>query len=96
MLVDYHAAALRELNEITSYYEWQLPNLGLDFLDALERALSLVAENPHLGAVYHRSFRRISLQRFPFAVFYLVERDVIRVMAVAHQRRMPDYWSKRR
>ena len=68
MLVDYHAAALRELNEITSYYEWQLPNLGLDFLDELERALSLVAENPHLGAVYHRSFRRVLLQRFPFAV----------------------------
>lgn len=96
MLVDYHAAALRELNEITSYYEWQLPNLGLDFLDELESVLSLVAENPHLGAIHHRSFRRVLLQRFPFAVFYLVEGDVIRVMAVAHQRRMPGYWSKRR
>jgi len=54
MLVAYHAAALRELSEITNYYEWQLPNLGLDFLNELERALSLVAENGNgLGLRYY-------------------------------------------
>lgn len=65
MIVAYHSAALRELNEIASYYERQLPNLGMDFLDELERVELVVAEYPQIGAVYHRSFRRVLLQRFP-------------------------------
>jgi len=34
--------------------------------------------------------------RFPYAVLYSIVGDQIRVMAVAHDRRRPFYWSGRR
>lgn len=96
MIIAYHSAALRELTEIAHYYEQRLPNLGSDFLDELDHVLSVVLENPHIGVVFNTPFRRILLQRFPFAVFYLVDNDFIRVVAIAHQHRKPGYWKSRR
>jgi hypothetical protein len=35
------------------------------------------------------------MRRFPFNVLYQVLPDEIRVIAIAHQRRKPDYWKSR-
>ena len=48
----FHPAASRELVEIAVYYDRELPGLGSDFLNELDRVLSLLAENPQLGAVF--------------------------------------------
>jgi hypothetical protein len=40
-------------------------------------------------------FRRYLLHKFPFSVVYLERPDFIEVIAVAHHRRKPGYWSKR-
>jgi hypothetical protein len=39
--------------------------------------------------------RAMSVGRFPFAVYFLVEHDVISIIAVAHQSREPYYWRNR-
>lgn len=35
------------------------------------------------------------LIRFPYSILYVIEPDRIRVVAVAHQKRRPGYWSYR-
>lgn len=39
--------------------------------------------------------RRFLLKRFPFALPYLVLEDLVVVLAIAHERRQPQYWLKR-
>jgi hypothetical protein len=39
--------------------------------------------------------RKFVLQRFPFNIFYLSRETEIVVVAVAHQKRRPGYWSSR-
>ena len=36
------------------------------------------------------------LKRFPYSVFYEVTGNIVTILAVAHHRRRPDYWHKRR
>ena len=92
----FHPAASRELVEIAVYYDRELPGLGSDFLNELDRVLSLLAENPQLGAVFEPPFRRALMQQFPFSVYYAVESNRIKVMAIAHQSRKQGYWTGRR
>lgn len=35
------------------------------------------------------------VKRFPYGVYYLVEGEVLLVLAVAHSRREPHYWADR-
>jgi hypothetical protein len=42
------------------------------------------------------SVRRFLLKRFPFAIVYEVVSSDIQILAVAHARRRPQYWKKRR
>lgn len=43
------------------------------------------------GAATHR----LVLDRYPFTVFYRPTDDGVMVIAVAHQRRRPNYWKSR-
>jgi hypothetical protein len=38
---------------------------------------------------------RVRPQRFPFNIFYLPGESEIVIVAVAHQKRRPDYWFSR-
>jgi hypothetical protein len=44
---------------------------------------------------YRNGIRLAQFRRFPFALPYLIEEDHIWVVAVADQRRKPQYWSRR-
>jgi len=70
--------------------------LGEAFIAEFERSALLLARQPQLGAVWRGNVRRLPLRRFPYTIVYIVDGDSIRVLAVAHQRRKPGFWSGRR
>jgi hypothetical protein len=76
------------------FYERQERGLGKYFLDALISDVdSLAASSGVHSSVfgYHRSLSR----RFPFAIYYRVEENVVRVRAILDCRRNPS-WIQRR
>jgi plasmid stabilization system protein ParE len=95
MQLTFHAEADAEVTEAARFYELQVENLGLSFLDALDAALEKIEARPKAFALVGREVRRATLRRFPYSVFYVVEPDRIRVIAVAHQKRRPNYWRAR-
>lgn len=95
MSTEFHPAALQELIDSARYYESRLPGLGIDFKSEVDRALDLLSENPDIGVVVEAPYRRLLLDRFPFAVIYRTRESTLRVLAVAHQRRRPGYWKGR-
>lgn len=96
-MIDYRflLPAEEEMTEVSRFYEATSTGLGIDFLDDLQRALNSVRESPLLGPEVGGRFRRVLLHRFPFSIIYPIEADAILVVAVAHQRRRPDYWRHR-
>lgn len=83
------------MTEASLSYEAASTNLGDDFLDDVQRVIDALCESPLLGPGIGGKFRRALLHRFPFSLIYSVESDGILIVAVAHQRRRPDYWRNR-
>jgi len=71
------------------------PTVADAFLLELDAAIASIAEGPSRWPRIHGRFRRYLLHKFPFSVVYLERPDFIEVIAVAHHRRKPGYWSKR-
>ena len=99
MRVEILDAALDEASDAAAYYGLEVPGLGDDFLAELDRAIIAIGEQPEtwprLGRVRQRIVRRFLLSRFPYSVVYLLNDDQALVVAVAHGRRRPRYWTGR-
>lgn len=92
-----HTDAAAELLETFDYYERLRPGLGREFRLEFETALGKIRQNPKLYAAEDESgIRRCPLRRFPYTLVYLNLEDHIWLAAVAHQRKRPGYWKRRR
>lgn len=76
------------------FYEEQSPGLGSYFLDSLFADIDSLLLYAGVHRKVYGSHRYIA-NRFPFAIYYRVETDVIRVRAVIDCRRKPT-WIRRR
>ena len=95
--VRFHPDARAELLDAATYYEGQAAGLGGQFVDEAHRVVDVLAASPGLGApvVGERALRRWPFHRFPYYVIYRSVGDSLVVLAVAHERRRPRYWSGR-
>ena len=90
------ADAEYELIESARYYAREAnAELGQAFLSEFERSVELLLEHPKFGAVWRGATRRLPLRRFPYSIVYELREDEVRVIAVAHQRRRPGFWTGR-
>jgi toxin ParE1/3/4 len=92
--------AKRELAAAIAWYEQRREGLGREFLAELDALLAAVARDPARFPPYPRvdpelGVRRALPRRFPYAVAFMDLGSVIRVIAVAHERRRPGYWMGR-
>jgi toxin ParE1/3/4 len=92
-----HSQARAELDEAMAFYEQQQAGLGLDLQRAVEQAIGRIQQHPQLGAPYKATELRHSIvRRFPYIIFYAELEEAIWIVAVAHGKRRPDYWRRRR
>lgn len=88
--------AQREFLDAISEYEKILPGLGRRFKEEMDRSLSWITDQPELYHPRPGSHRRINLRVFPYYIAYVVRRQTLWVLAVAHASRKPLYWISRR
>jgi len=93
--VEFFPAAEQELIEASEHYEAQLQGLGNEFLLEVERVSAVLVELVSLGEKLDSIHRRLPLRRFPYALIFRRDAEIIRIVAVAHRRRRPGYWSPR-
>ena len=92
-----HSAARAELDDAMEFYENRAQGLGLDLQARIEHAVAEIRRTPETWPVHKGGgFRKYFTERFPFTVFYMILPECIWIVAIAHGRRRPDYWSKRR
>jgi plasmid stabilization system protein ParE len=93
--VRFLGAARAELRRAVDRYDAQVPGLGDEFADEVKHSVRSIVANPESGSPYLAGTRRMLVRRFPFAVVYRADEQQIVVVALAHHRRRPDYWTRR-
>ncbi len=86
-----------ELGEAVDWYEARRAGLGVEFLETVRSALLRIQRAPHQLATWtvsKREYRRLVLQRFPYAILFTCDDEDVTIVAVAHARRKPGYWLK--
>ena len=76
-----------DLRAARDWYEAQRAGLGSAFLVEVRRALELLTEHPERRPIYYRNFRRLLTRRFPYKLFYVLEKDRVVVFRILHAQR---------
>jgi hypothetical protein len=86
-----------ELFAAAAWYDDQREGLGGELLDAVDEALVRIGERPTSFARdrFDDRARRALVSRFPYAVVFVMQEEQIRVVAFAHAKKLPGYWTTR-
>jgi toxin ParE1/3/4 len=95
MPVSFHPAAAAEVERAQAWYEERSVFAAAGFLQELTRAVHRIRSAPERHPAADHRTRRILLERYPFSVVYLIRRDEVIIIAVAHHKRRPGYWADR-
>lgn len=84
-----------DLEDAYNWYEQQSRGLGSEFIRVVDASLANIQLNPLAYPLIYKQVRRKLVRRFPYAIFYLVNKDTIAIIAVFHAQRDPKQWQKR-
>jgi toxin ParE1/3/4 len=71
------------------WYERKAPGLGEGFLRVFYACSEELTRNPQIYPKVHKEFRRRLLRRFPYAIYFRIEGDLVVVFGLFHCARDP-------
>ncbi len=89
--VTFHPKAEDEYTEASKWYEQKQEGHGLKFEKAIDNKIRRIQSNPYLFSENKRSYRQVSVRKFPFVIvyrYYIRKRDVF-ISAIYHTSRNP-------
>lgn len=89
-------AADLDVEAAFAWYQNERAGLGSEFLDELRVAYGRIGDGPLKYRELRSGIRRTLLRRFPYAVYFSVEAELVVVLAVLHVHRDPAAWQVRR
>ena len=95
MKYSFHPHAEKELEEIENHYDSIREELGDRFRDEIQMTISRILKFPNGWQPLSTVVRRCRLKNFPYGIIYRVKPQEIRLLAVMHHHREPDYWTYR-
>ena len=84
-----------DLQSAFDHYEDKVEGLGREFILTIDGSLTTVSQFPEMARLYHKTIRRLVVNRFPYGIFYAVEGQRIVVHAVLDLRQDPQNIRKR-
>lgn len=91
----FHPAAAREIEEARDWYGERSLSAEQGFLADLNHAVEQVLAAPLRWPRYKAKTRRYVFRQYPYSLIYRTADDLVRVLAVAHDSRRPQYWLHR-
>jgi hypothetical protein len=96
-----HREARREVRRTVAWYEDKREGLGGRFFLAVDARITQVAQGKLPGMTVllptaARDIRKVRVKGFPFLLYFEKRGDECVVLAIAHMKRRPGYWLRRR
>ncbi len=88
-------SAKEDLKEGFTFYELQERGLGSYFLESIFSDIESLKLFAGIHSIHFGKYHRLLSKRFPFAIYYRIEENEVRVYAVLDCRRDPAWLRKR-
>jgi plasmid stabilization system protein ParE len=85
-----------EIEAAFEWYENERPGLGVEFLDELRATFNRIGDGPLKYRKLRAGIRRALLRRFPYAIYFAIDVEIVVVVAVLHASRDPAQWQRRK
>ena len=93
--VRFHPEAAEEVQAVSDRYRERSADAAAGFIAELNYAIERVAELPETWPSYKANTRRFIFRIYPFSLVYRIAENEIEIVAVAHFKRKPGYWTSR-
>ncbi len=93
--IQFTKEAVFDIEEIVFWYEDQREGLSYDFELCLEAGINEIQRTP---SVFQKRYKEVKIRfinRFPYGIHYIVNDEIITIIAVFHTSRSPSNWVKR-
>jgi len=84
--------------QVINWYEKILSKLAQEFNEEVSHKVQNIVEKyPKIAKNVHKNARKLSLNRFPYNLIYVVDdvRKEVRILAIVHDKRDPKVWRNR-
>jgi len=81
-----------EIAQATDWYLRQSWRAANGFRENVDAALHTIERNPEQYQVVYRQTRRVLLETYPYALFYVVTSAEVTVISCFHTSRDPNLW----
>ena len=87
--------AIQDMTEGFAWYEDKRVGLGVEFLNEVDEYFNKIAQNPEQYQS-HQSQRIAIMFRFPYKIVFEIEKEIIVIYSVYHDKRDPEKLSDRK
>jgi plasmid stabilization system protein ParE len=95
--VEFHPDAVSEAEAAIDWYAQRSELAPVALLDELTEAVETIVSAPRRWPLLDSNCHRMPLFRFPYFIIYREKSpDLIQIVALAHAKRKPGYWHKRK
>jgi len=94
MTIQLLPTAESEIADGMDYYNEVQSGLGYEFALEVKKGLLRISSFPNAWPIFQDSIRITHLKRFPYAILYEVQTNVLVVFAVMHLKQNPKTWEK--
>ncbi len=87
--------AQADISSAVRWYQRTDPTQAFRFMLEIRATQRRIEQFPYQFPVVKGTYRRALLKRFPYFMFYSLDKDHVSIMAVVHQRRADIIWMDR-
>lgn len=88
--------AEKDFKDAHDWYENQGPGLGKEFVRCVDVKMASVHRAPRQHQIVFKNIvRRALVNRFPFSIYFVEQKNAVSVFAILHQHRKPESWKSR-
>lgn len=84
-----------DIRKAKLWYKEKSSLLPVRFVEEVRSVIQQIGQRPQTHSVRYRNVQIANLKVFPYAVHYLVEEDIIVILAVFHTSIDPEKWKNR-
>lgn len=88
--------ALRDAQEGLRWYRKRSDRAAENFISEIESSLDNILQDPMRYRHIDPVFRTFRMDTYPYSLIYRIVPGAIKVYAIAHDKRRPDYWRGRK